>query len=408
MNLDELRSVQAKERRKDSLQHLRDAFYDDVAAYIADLRAARDRRAEQVEKPFSDDDVRRMSDEIETAEEVAEALYERRVGKVVKLASFAAADMPVESEGMTSQERELFDDLVSRIGENKSAVLDVLAGDAPPTQGDAPPMQDNPSTEPDDSADVPPSIGSSASDASEPHAPDDPESHTPDDPESHAPDDASESEAPDARESDASHAPESSADVLPGAASSADVGPSGRRPTGDGGGYGSDDEVDSALADAMGTPTVDEEPSAEPDGRGPIPPDESAEDVASEDASDDAVGDGVESDGPVPVEPEPAPPGATGIDAAPEADRTAGSGSGSGSNAASETDESIERSGEASSEASNAGTSQDRTTVRITADVGEIFGIDEREYDLASEDVVTLPSANAEPLVRRDAAERLD
>jgi Uncharacterized protein conserved in archaea len=51
MNLDELRSAQAKERRKDSLQHLRDAFYDDVAGYVADLRAARDRRAEQVKNP---------------------------------------------------------------------------------------------------------------------------------------------------------------------------------------------------------------------------------------------------------------------------------------------------------------------------------------------------------------------
>jgi len=100
-----------------------------VAAYVADLRAARDRRAEQVAKPFSDDDVRRMSDEVETAEEVAEALYERRVGKVVKLASFAAADMPVDADGMTTEERQLFDDLVDRISENKSRVLDVLAGE---------------------------------------------------------------------------------------------------------------------------------------------------------------------------------------------------------------------------------------------------------------------------------------
>ena len=137
MNLDELRSAQAKERRKDSLQHLRDSFYDDVAAYVADLRAARDRRAEQVDKPFSDDDVRRMSDEVETAEEVAEALYERRVGKVVKLASFAAADMPVDADGMTAEERQLFDDLVDRIGENKSRVLDVLAGESPPASADA-------------------------------------------------------------------------------------------------------------------------------------------------------------------------------------------------------------------------------------------------------------------------------
>jgi DNA replication factor GINS len=40
--------------------------------------------------------------------------------------------------------------------------------------------------------------------------------------------------------------------------------------------------------------------------------------------------------------------------------------------------------------------------------VGQILGIDEREYDLAAEDVVRLPEQNAEPLVQRDAAERLD
>src|SRR6056297_463074 len=129
MNLDELRSVQSKERQKDSLQQLRDSFYQDVAAYIADLRAERDRRAEQVDNPFSDDEVRRLSDELDTAEEVAEALYERRVGKVVKLASFAAADMSASEEGMTVEEQELFDDLVARIKQNKTSVLDVLAGD---------------------------------------------------------------------------------------------------------------------------------------------------------------------------------------------------------------------------------------------------------------------------------------
>ena len=50
----------------------------------------------------------------------------------------------------------------------------------------------------------------------------------------------------------------------------------------------------------------------------------------------------------------------------------------------------------------------ERTTLRITRDVGEIFNVDEREYDLASEDVVTLPTPNAEQLLDRDAAERLD
>ena len=40
--------------------------------------------------------------------------------------------------------------------------------------------------------------------------------------------------------------------------------------------------------------------------------------------------------------------------------------------------------------------------------MGHPLGVDEREYDLASEDVVTLPTPNAEPLLDRDAAERLD
>jgi len=138
-----------------------------VAAYVADLRA-RDRRAEQVAKPFSDDDVRRMSDEVETAEEVAEAL--RRVGKVVKLASFAAADMPVDADGMTTEERQLFDDLVDRISENKSRVLDVLAGEAPPASTDAVPTDD--ATPLGDATNAPPSTDESATADSAPPAPD--------------------------------------------------------------------------------------------------------------------------------------------------------------------------------------------------------------------------------------------
>ncbi|MFC7136941.1 hypothetical protein ACFQRB_11605 [Halobaculum litoreum] len=130
MDLDELRSVQSKERRKDSLQHLRDSFYEDVAAYLAERKRQRDERAAEVSNPFSDKRVRKLSDEIETAEEVVESLYERRVGKVVKLSSFAAAGAPTDTEGMTVQEAELFEDLVVRIEQNKDRVLDVLENGA--------------------------------------------------------------------------------------------------------------------------------------------------------------------------------------------------------------------------------------------------------------------------------------
>jgi len=47
-----------------------------------------------------------------------------------------------DADGMTTEERQLFDDLVDRISENKSRVLDVLAGEAPPASTDAVPTDD--------------------------------------------------------------------------------------------------------------------------------------------------------------------------------------------------------------------------------------------------------------------------
>jgi DNA replication factor GINS len=46
--------------------------------------------------------------------------------------------------------------------------------------------------------------------------------------------------------------------------------------------------------------------------------------------------------------------------------------------------------------------------VRITESVGTILGTDEREYSLMREDVVTLPAANAEALLSKDAAVEIE
>ncbi|EMA69656.1 DNA replication complex subunit Gins51 [Halorubrum distributum] len=357
MNLDELRSAQAKERRKDSLQHLRDSFYDDVGAYVADLRAARDRRAEQVENPFADDDVRRLSDEVETAEEVAEALYERRVGKVVKLASFAAADMSVDEEGMTTEERKLFDDLVERITANKSEVLDVLAGESP--------IPDDTQT-----ADEP-SVSAGAAGSRDP-APSDPTPETDTSPAEAGP------TATDRTSANQTEANAGAADADEGSATS------------------------DALAGAMGgsgsDPSADAPPEAtEPSGSDATP--------AAPEPTEGTGSDG--DDDPTPVPPEPAPPGAVGVDAddggSGEPDDAADPGATTDGGPIPETTAGGEP---------DAGPEPDqdteRATVRITRDVGAIFGVDEREYELASEDVVSLPVENADPLVQRDAAERID
>ena len=289
MNLDELQSIQSRERQATSLQNLRSTFYKDAGEFIQELVRERDRAAERATDPFSSDEVRRLTDDIETAKSTVEAIYERRVGKVVKTASIAAAGMPADEDGLTEEEERLFETLVERIESNRDHVLDDVledGGSGISCSRDATPGGDV-STEPP------------------------------------ATDSESESGIRNATESDSTPTAELGLDPTPD---------SPREQSNDGDGVsaaemmGDGESVDSPTPGA--TPVEDDQRDAAPDTR----------DTTSE-------------------------------------TRT----------------ESVER-----------------TTVRITSDVGEVFGVDERSYNLSSDDVVTLPAENAGPLVERDAAERLD
>jgi DNA replication factor GINS len=324
MNLDELRTVQSKERSKDSLQHLRESFYADVADYIADLKDQRERAAEQADSPFDDPEVNRLTDEVNTAEDVVEAIYERRVGKIVKRASLAAAGMPADEEGLTSEEQDLFEELVERIESNKQEVLDILAGEADP-------HAESPTPPPADDA----ASGAGAGSVGGTPDPGDPP--------------VGDSSAPGADADDSGEV--SAADVM----GETDVGASAGSPT--------TQSSDSAAAGSDG----------DSDGARP---------AAAEAA---AIADDADADGPDAGSPASGPPD----ESPPEADLE------SESSGADDADDPL------------AGLAE-RTTIRITDDVGEIFGVDERTYDLASEDVVTLPEANAAPLVERGAAEELE
>ncbi len=301
MNLDELQSVQARERQSSDLQHLRSSFYREVGEYINELNEERARVVEAAEDPFSEPEVRRLTDDIETAESTVEAIYERRVGKVVKKASIAAAGMPIEDDGLTAEEDALFSDLVDRIESNRETVLSVLDGEAPSvscTIDESPPSSDRDEIDP-------PSNGNVDRGESEPS---------------------------------------------PVSTPAADDGVS--------------------AADLMGEG---------PETTAPSPPSETVgEESGPESAPTPPESPPAES---VDPEPEPTDPGA-------EADDPSRHGGDTGGN-----DEGIP--------------GLPRTTVRITADIGEIVGADDRDYDLGSEDVVTLPSPNADVLVEKDAAERL-
>jgi len=432
MNLDELRSVQSKERRKDSLQQLRDSFYQDVAAYIQDLRAERDRRAEQVDNPFSDDEVRQLSDKLDTAEEVAEALYERRVGKVVKLASFAAADMSASEEGMTVEEQELFDDLVARIKQNKTSVLDVLAGEQPANTSPATNTTDSPVSTPTES----PSTAESPT-----TAPDNTTTIGGTNPDSES--------TPTPPEAD-TKADDVLASAMGGAAES-ESGTPERQPAGEpANDPGYDDGSDAALGDTPPTDTTDNDDgvptpdggsavqSAQPSdtpatqatspssaapesGASPTPQPEATEPptesttppesntttdtaMAAPDAESAATEPAVtESPSTEPAGTESTPTGttATAATAEPESAAESTANESAPQSAHQEPDTTTEP-------VAAAADTTPRTVVRITDDVGTIFGVDEREYTLQAEDIVTLPTPNAEVLLQQDAATKLE
>jgi len=320
MNVDELQSVQSRERQTDQLQQLRETFYEDAGQFIQQLREERDRAAERAEDPFDSPEVNRLTDDIKTAEQTVEAVYERRVGKIVKMASLAAADMPTEDDGLTREERDLFETMVDAIESNRGHVLDVIAGEAPtgavgsePNSGERPPASE-----------------------SEPQ------------------------QVPTGAEPDASEsAPRS------------------------------DSGVD--AADMMGSggdqsqPTQSDEPT--PPADEPIPP------TDSEPESDPASSmDAPSAESPTGGDDVPVPPAESGAGTEPT-----------------HADGGQQPPASGTGEPDGTGTSDvDRRTVRITDDVGEIFGVDQREYDLSTNDVVTLPADNADPLVEQDAAEPLE
>lgn len=264
VDIDQLQAVRDRERDREGLQELREDFYEEATAFVRELRAEREAAASETDDPFDDPRVTRLTDRIRTAEGTLEAIYEKRVGKLLTAATLAAADFPAEVEGMTREEAELFEVLVTEIESHREEVMGRLRGET--------------------------GAGDVVSDL-------------------------------DAEPGEISDADDESADAPTEAVPSAP----------------SDDEAGDVSGDISGD---DDEPA-------PEPTDDADSEETAETVPDSTASAGDDAD-------------------------------------------------------------VDRTLVRITADVGSILGVDDTEYDLAEDDVVTLPTANAEPLLDRGAAERLE
>jgi DNA replication factor GINS len=434
MDLEELRSVREQERRTDSLQHLRDTFYDDAAAYVRERKRERRRRADAAGDPYAPAAMR-LTDEINTAEEIVESLYERRRGKVVKLASFAAAGMPAETDGMTDQEREMFEAVVERIEANEQKVLGALREreETAPTPDGATPETDSgasPTPElgteaapmPETGAETPPAPEAEAGAPSTPEA----EAGAPPTPEAAAP------QVSDAEDRSGGEAAVSEPESTDGVGAPESV-------LADAMGDGSSDQSASGPSDQSASGPSDQSASG-PSGRGDESvatgagqnsdaggPQQSAADRPTTEAS--AVTDGPErptagdgsglTDAETASQPDTAPHGESTEHTTPETDGVGNTETPDGTDvsggAGAHSDANASRDAGSPSEGSDGDASgvdetvvSDRTAVRVTRDVGEIFAVDDREYDLRADDVVYLPSVNAEPLVEQNAAEPLE
>ena len=428
MDLNELQSVQSRERQTDSLQQLRASFYRDAADYIGDLEAERDSAAQRADDPWNSPEVGRLNDDIDTAKGTVEAIYERRVGKIVKMASLAAADMPTDDEGLTDEEQALFDQLVAAIEQNREGVFAILDGEDPPVEPTtAGPVESGAAVEsgtasepdrvgePERTADTATAtdVGSSADTApadTPAEASDGRHEVPPDvrDPADGSPiadsptDETSTEEAPgDEQPTDDQHV--GAADLMGGDSGATETDRNSTDRT----------DTDRADADRAGTGRADTGPMdtgseprpAESDGERSGHPVRDGGGVDARTADSTGSPDGTQS--PPEVGPGPGPDGtaadgadATTDDPVPSGHATSGAGE--------ERTEGAEETATAEEGSEREPVTIDRSMVRITDDVGPIYGVEGREYDLTADDVVTLPEPNVGPLLEQGAAERLD
>ncbi|ERH10233.1 MAG: hypothetical protein J07HX64_02005 [halophilic archaeon J07HX64] len=389
MNLDELQSVRDRERQTDKPQQLRESFYADVGSFVEQLRTERDRAAERHGSPYADE-VMRLTDEIDAAQQLVEDIHERRIGKVVKAASLEAAELSPEIDGLTTEEQALFDDLVADIEHHREDVLATVEGQ---TSTDATADQTSLDATGIDAAGV---MGA----------------------------DTTDSESPPSLESTDRSRPEHAdpGEMRP------DTAP-GDRPVGN-------DPQASGPARTDGNGSRPDDSSEDKQGRQRPDPGEKDltrnghtdaaqnghDDTTQTDHSDtprkrktDTTQTGhaetVRSDSSDAVQSAQTESNQGGRRGAESTERDADR-SGSTGDASNGTDQAVStaRGDSPSGSKESVDTREDdieRERVLVIQDVDTFVGSDARDYDLAADDVVTLPATNAEILVRRDAARRV-
>ena len=107
MNLDDLKVIRSDERRSRKLTTLKGTFYEDLKDYLGELACSNDPQ---------------KIDEYTNALHVAEAIYDKRVAKITKLAALAAKGHE-ERAPLTDEEMGLFDMIFEAFTRYKETML---------------------------------------------------------------------------------------------------------------------------------------------------------------------------------------------------------------------------------------------------------------------------------------------
>nr|CBH39453.1 conserved hypothetical protein [uncultured archaeon] len=124
MDIEKLWEILHKERNTASLQELPDNFCDEVREYIKQLKNEKgevdERRGELVE------------DEIRNVRMKTEDIIQRRIGKIVKLASSGIKAVP---KGMLAEEKAIFAGVKGHVEEGKARLFALILSDKEKSEG---------------------------------------------------------------------------------------------------------------------------------------------------------------------------------------------------------------------------------------------------------------------------------
>ena len=123
MNLEELWKVLDKERGSSTLQKLSDDFYEKVNDYILELRDEKNKMDPDDSKAIL------IEDELKTARIRIESIFNKRLGKIINLASSKVSGLMEQPNGLITSEKEIFEGVAKIIEEGRNAILSpVLTG----------------------------------------------------------------------------------------------------------------------------------------------------------------------------------------------------------------------------------------------------------------------------------------